>query len=504
MVSFCAFAIDVIKTPYSLQDTHHPTFVGDEIQAPSAGLHNWRTYSAQYTALLGYVAKPFLNKQTPIDLQVSTYAFLIVIQYIAIVILFLLISSIVGARNIKWPFIFTFSVLSGSFYYGYGVLDWLQNFPARTIFPIITVYLYFLFLKCNLLSKSRTLFSQVKVKFLSSIIGVLAGIGIVNELMFGAPVVIGIALSVFFSKLSYMIKIRFLLLYAITFSLTSVSLNFYVLRTPESQVSLGLITHYLFSYGEKGFARLFDFRGIEIFFWGFALAAILIARKRFMIFQNEFAQKVLHPMLLLSALLIFSTIPYTTGRSFSPQIWASCAIYVVILFACFYRLFRDYENSTSLQGVTLNDSNVLISVALIFSVCSGILNPIQMENEFERIGWNYKMVPSNTQLNLEADTILNVVKSEELNINETALLVPYGNNMAITLGIRNGLFVNHPTSIIFGEQVDLICQLNHDLGVKRLVFDAYLEPLISESKKCTEYFGKLQKVAPKIFITQQE
>jgi hypothetical protein len=486
-----------------MQDIHHPTFVGDEIQAPSAGLHNWRTYSAQYTALLGYLAKPFLNKQSPIDLQLSTYTFLIVIQYVAVGFLFLLILSIVGRRNFKWPFIFTFAVLSGSFFYAYGVMDWLQNFPARTLFPIITIYLYFLFLKFNLSSDIGTLSSQLKLKALTAFIGIFASVGLVNDLMFGAPVVIAIVISIIFSRFSLDYKVRFLTLYFITFTFTGLLLNIYVLRTPDIQLSLGLITHYMFSYGENGFARLFDFRGYEIFFWGFGLSAIIIARRRFAIFQDIFAEKVLHPLVLLSGTLIFSTIPYTTGRSYSAQIWASCAIYVIILFSCFFRLFRDHEEGCSLQNHVIPDSNVLISVALIFSICSGLFNPSQIEAELKRIDGMNKMVPNSKQLDLEAKEIVRIIHSAALNTPEVALLVPYGNNMAISLGIRNGLFVNHPTSIIFGKQMDLICKRNHDLGAKWLIFDSYLEPLFNKSQECSLFFGKSKFVAPKLLLTSQ-
>jgi hypothetical protein len=504
VVSLFAFLIDSFKTPSSLQDTLHPAFVGDEIQAPTAGLHNWRTYSAQYTALLGYLAKPFLNKQSPVDLQSSTYTFLIIIQYIAVGMLFLLIFKIAGRNNFKWPFIFAFAVLSGSFFYGFGVMDWLQNFPARTLFPIITMYLYYSFLKLNSLSKSGTLQNQIKEKSLITLVGILAAIGFVNDLIFSAPIVLGIVISIIFSKLSLSTKIRFLFLYTITFTYTAVLLNFYVLRTPDSQFSLGLLTHYMVSYGENGFARLFDFRGIEIFFWGFGLAAIIVARKRFSAFQDEHAEKVLHPMLLLSGILIFSTIPYTTGRSFSAQIWASCAIYVIVLFACLFRLFRDYEVSAPAQNAVLPDSNVMISVAILFSIFSGILNPMQIGKELKRIDGLHKMIPSGTQLNLEADMILAVVRTEGIDVNEAALLVPHGNNMAITLGIRNGLFVNHPTSVIFVEQMNLICQRNYDFGAKRLIFDTYLEPLFRDSEKCITYFGKLQKVTPRLYVAQQQ
>lgn len=504
VVSLFAFLIDLLKTPSSLQDTNHPTYVGDEIQAPTAGLHNWRTYSAQYTALLGYLAKPFLNKQSPVDLQSSTYTFLIVVQYIAVGILFLLIFNVAGRNNFKWPFIFAFAVLSGSFFYAFGVMDWLQNFPARTLFPIITIYLYFSFLKFNSLSKSGTLLEQIKEKSLIALVGILAAIGFVNDLMFGAPVVLGIVISIVFSKLPLSTKIRFIFLYIITFTYTAVLLNLYVLRTPDSQFSLGLLTHYMVSYGENGFARLFDFRGIEIFFWGFGLAAIIVARRRFSAFQDEHAEKVLHPMLLLCATLIFSTVPYTTGRSFSAQIWASCAIYVIVLFACLFRLFRDYEVGMPLQIALLPDSNVLISVAILFSIFSGILNPMQIGKELKRIDSLHKMIPSGTQLNLEADKILAVVRTEGIDVNEVALLVPHGNNMAITLGIRNGLFVNHPTSVIFVEQMNLICQRNYDFGVKRLIFDTYLEPLFRDSEKCITYFGKVQKMTSRIYVTQQQ
>jgi hypothetical protein len=209
-------------------------------------------------------------------------------------------------------------------------------------------------------------------------------------------------------------------------------------------------------------------------------------------------------MLLLCAVLIFSTIPYTTGRSFSAQIWASCAIYTIILFACLFKLFRDFEVGAHQQSAALLDSNTLISVALLFSIYSGVMNPAQIGKEIKRIEGVHKMVPSPTQLDLEAKTILDIVRSKGININETALLVPYGNNMAITLGIRNGLFVNHPTSVIFVEQMKLICQLNHDSKAKHLIVDSYLEPFFRESQQCMTYFGELQRITPKIYLTQQQ
>jgi hypothetical protein len=129
---------------------------------------------------------------------------------------------------------------------------------------------------------------------------------------------------------------------------------------------------------------------------------------------------------------------------------------------------------------------------------------MQVGKELKRIEGIHKLVPSRTQLNLEANTILDLVGSEGIDVNEAALLVSHGNNMAITLGIRNGLFVNHPTSVIFGKQMDLICQRNHDLGAKKLIFDVYLDPLIRTSQQCMTYFGKVQKVTPGLYVAQQQ
>ncbi len=502
LLSFIAFIFDIIKTPGSMQDTHHPVYLADEIQAPSAGLHNWRTYTSQYTALLGYIAIPFLNKQSPLDLQVSTYSFLIFIQYIAVAILFVLILGIVGFKNFKWPFIFAFAVLSGPFFFGYSVLDWLQNFPSRTLFPLVTIYFYFLFLRTKQRANSPNLSLRIRIKTLNVLIGVFAAVGLLNDLMFGAPIVIAVVLSILFSHLAPSTKIRFLILFAVTFTWTSVLINNYVLRAPESLFSFDLVTHYMFSYGNDGFAHLFDVLGIEIFFWGFGLSGLVIARYKLRESLDSYHREVLYPILILSSCLVFSTIPYTTGRSFTAQIWASSAIYVILVFACMYRLFLDSEVEISIQSGKLSNSMILAFVALLFSFCSGSLNPIQVKNEINRIVSKDEFVPTSSELETQLDSIRGIVQEIKLPLRSISLLTSYGNNMSINLGIRNGLIVNHPTSIIFKKQMDTVCERNYSLGAKVLIADSYLKPFLLNSKTCSKYFGDLQVVNDRIFLAK--
>jgi len=497
-----AFVFDLLKTPSTLQDAYHPVFVGDEVQAPMAGLHNWRTYSSQYTSLLGYVAEPFLSSKSPGDLQHSTYTFLIVLQYITIGVLLLIVLGIVSREHFKWPFIFTFAVLSGSFFAKFGMLDWLQNFPSRTFFPIITLYLYLCYLKLNLKAETGVWFKvQIKATILS--LGILTALGLVNDIIFGTPIAMAIILSIMFSSLSLKVKVEFVVTYILTILLIGVLLNLHLLRAPDAEFSLNLFTHYVLSYGESGFAKLYEFRGYEIFFWGFALSAIVIARMRLAKVKSPFSQKVLHPFLLASAFLVFSTVPYTTGRSFSAQIWASCGIYTITLFSCLFRVFKENEKSDDSSNKSLLDSHVLISSALIFTICSGILNPFQTKREFERFSNESHVLTIGAELNSMADSIQKIVSSEKMNPNKTGLLVPFGNNMSINLGISNGLFVNHPTSVIFVQQMDFICKRNVDLGRQWLILDSYLADLFRMSKQCSTNYRDPKFLTPNLLATSR-
>lgn len=500
--SLIAFVLDLLKTPSTLQDTYHPLFVGDEVQAPMAGLHNWRTYSSQYTSLLGYLAEPFLNSQSPQDLQNSTYTFLIVLQYIAISALLIIVLGIVGREHFKWPFIFTFAVLSGSFFAKFGMLDWLQNFPSRTFFPIITLYLYLCFLKLNLRVKTGTWFNvQIKATMLS--LGILSAVGLVNDIIFGTPVALAIILSIVFSSLSTKVKVEFIVTYILTILFIGVLLNLHLLRAPDTEFSLNLFTHYILSYGESGFGKLYEFRGYEIFFWGFALSAIVIARKRLSKIKGQFSQKVLHPLLLASAFLVFSTVPYTTGRSFSAQIWASCGIYIIILFSCLFRIFKENEKGDLSSNKTLLNSHVLISLALVFTICSGILNPFQSKREFLRLSNESKVLTMNMELNSKAESIRKIVSSENMNPDQTGLLVSFGSNMSINLGISNGLFVNHPTSVIYVHQMDFICKRNADLGRQWLILDSYLADLFRMSKECSTNYRDPKLLTTNLLATSR-
>jgi hypothetical protein len=306
-----------------------------------------------------------------------------------------------------------------------------------------------------------------------------------------------------FSSLSLKVKVAFIVTHVLTILFIGVLLNLHFLRAPDAEFSLNLFSHYILSYGESGFGKLYEFRGYEIFFWGFALSAIVIARKRLSRIKGPFSQKVLHPLLLASAFLVFSTVPYTTGRSFSAQIWASCAIYTIILFSCIFRIFTENEKSEYSSNKMSVDSHVVVSLALVFTICSGILNPFQIKREYERLSNQSNTVTMNMELNSKAESIRRIVISEKMNPDQTGLLVSFGNNMSIVLGISNGLFVNHPTSVIYVQQMDFICKRNVDLGRQWLILDSYLAYLFRMSKECSTNYRDPDLLAPNLLVTSR-
>jgi hypothetical protein len=281
-------------------------------------------------------------------------------------------------------------------------------------------------------------------------------------------------------------------------------LNLSLIRAPDMEFSIELFTHYMFSYGESGFGKLYDFRGYEIFFWGFALFAIVVARKSVSKAKDSFSRNVLYPMILVNALLIFSTIPYTTGRSYSAQIWASCGIYAILTFSCLFKFFKENEWFDTTANWNSNGSNVLITISIIFTICSGLLNPFHLNQEFERLNSKSAVTTTSALLHSEANLIKEIVRSEDMISNQIGLLVPFGNNMSISLGIKNGLFVNHPTSVIYVEQMNFICKRNLELGRKWLILDSYLEDLFNKSKECLTHFHKPRQVTPEFLVTSRK
>jgi hypothetical protein len=487
-VGAIAFALNMIKTPSSLTEYHHTQYIADELQIQLTDNKAFSSYAAQYSNLLGPILGRFIRGEDPLSLEVSTIWALIVLQYIAVAILLILIVKLAKGAYLKYSLLFTFSMLGGAFFYSQSTLDWLQNFPARTFFPIVAILFYFLRLKFD---NSNVNLSRYMVgNFLDILIGGLAALSIGNDPIFGFPFLIAFFLvTILDREIPTPSKVLRLTLVMSSFLLILITVNGLFFHPSELPKDFALFTHYIVQYSSQGFGDSYSFFGPDVVFWSFAIFAIWENRTTNSSLDIK-ESSINRNLVLLCSLLILSTIPYSTGRSLTPQIWASCAIYLSLLFSL---QIQSQPNNRS-SAPTGSFRKALISLSILLSLTSGLLVPNNIKYDIQRItGGNPEYSSFSTKLDRVDSELNQLLKVLDYNRSDVGIMLPFGNNLASINKVQNMLMANDPTSIISSQQFSVRCQKFTQFPIKAVVVDASLFPLYNSLDECKKVW-KLENV----------
>jgi hypothetical protein len=476
-----AFFLNFLKTPFSLTDYHHTQYIADEMQIQLTENKAYSSYAAQYSNLLGPIFGLFIHGVSPIDLEISTIWLLIILQYIGVAIFFVLIIKLGRGSQLKYSLLFSSSLLGGAFFYSQSTLDWLQNFPARTFFPILCILMISIRLKFNNLKTS--VWRNLGGNSLDVLIGGLAALSIANDPIFGAPLSIAIFLITILDRENPIsVKILRTCLIFCSCMIVLLSINEFFFHPSELPKDLSLFTHYIIQYSSQGFGESYSFFGPDVVFWGFAIFAILDNRT-----QNSTVEKqgdaINRNLTLLTALLVLSTIPYSTGRSLTPQIWASCAIYLSLLFSL------QIQDLPKVRGGSQTSlyKKVLISLSLLLSLTSGLLIPNNIKSDIQRIvNGNPDYLNFSAKISAVDNELNSLLKVKNYKRSDVGIMLPFGNNLAKVNRVQNVLMANDPTSIISSQQFLIRCQKFNNFPLTVVVIDASLYPLYKSAPSCQE------------------
>jgi len=474
-VFFGLFALRTIKTPYSLPDFFHTVFAGDELLSSTAGLSSYQEYVGQYSnaisIFVGFIPIEIANKRLFIDW------ILIALQVLNLLIIYLALRKI---NNRKLSYIFGMIIFASPFFGGSSAVDWLQNTPARTIFLTLSILfiVHFIF------------FPNRKFWFL---ILILVSLTLFNDLLTGLQLSLSlIAFYIFtFKKTKFWLRILYS---SVLFTLCILPLVYNFITSP---IPFELITTHFRSYGESGFAHEFNILGPDVVFWGFALGCLHYALQH--LGENTKSKNPHLNLMVLLSFLVLSTIPYSVGRSFSAQIWASSAIYIVLLFSVSLK-FIQMKSEMSESDPKVSSINSVygtlwaLLLPIVISMNTGFWSPIGAKMELVRIlqgtnnpGDYFASEIDGFKYALDLEKTVLSARSRFLE-SEIAFLVPRGNLLSIEYGIQNKLVVNHPDSLILSSQVDALCRTFEKSSIRAFVTDFDLATRIKDSPECQKFF----------------
>lgn len=481
LVGAIAFALNVFKTPSTLTEYHHTQYIADELQIQLTENKAFSSYAAQYSNLLGPIFGRFIRGVDPLRLEVSTIWVLIVLQYIAVIIFLILVINLGKGTYLKYSLLFSFSMLGGAFFYSQSTLDWLQNFPARTFFPIMVILFYALRLKFG--NSNLGLSRNMVANLLDVLIGALAALGIGNDPLFGFPILLALLLvTILDREILTPYKVLRLTLVMSGFLLMLITINGLFFHPSELPKDVALFTHYMVQYSSQGFGASYSFFGPDVVFWSFAIFAILDNRTTNPNLEIK-GSSINRSLALLCSLLILSTIPYTTGRSLTPQIWASCAIYISLLFALQIQSHTNGRDSAKWGSY----KKVLISLSILLSLTSGLVIPNNIKYDIQRMkDGNPEYSNFSTRINGINSRLNSLLERKKYKRSDLGIMLPFGNNLAKINGVQNVLMANDPTSIISAQQFSLRCQKFIAFSIEVVVVDSLLYPLYESANDCKE------------------
>ena len=197
-VVLISFILNLIKTPNRLIDNFHPLFITDELFSGVNNKHIWLDFMGQYNSILGII---FIGKSNIKDVFFElnqAYWYLIILQLVGLLIIYLILREITKKKiELILGLIFLFSITGGLVWANlFSILDFFQELPSRKILPLITIYLFMIYLKLEIQKKNG--WKYVVLTF----IGLILGLSILNDYIFSTGVFISILITIFMFKTS--------------------------------------------------------------------------------------------------------------------------------------------------------------------------------------------------------------------------------------------------------------------------------------------------------------
>jgi hypothetical protein len=484
------FLFNLVKTPNRLADNFHPMFIADELFAWINNKHIFLDFMGQYNSILGMV---FIGKTNVQDIFFElnqAYWYLIVLQLAGLIIIYLILRDITF-RYIELVFglIFLFSITGGLVWANLlSILDFFQELPSRKLFPLITIYVFMIYLKLEIHKKN------VKKNLVLTLMGLIQGISILNDYLFSVGVFLSIFATITMFKISIKSRLKNLLI--ISTSTVTTLIAFILITYPKNTLpKYRVIFSYVFSYGENQFGREFSIIGPDIFFFSLAIFGLIWSLKNYHNSINLYDEKLDSIIFLLSLLLCYNGL-YWMGRSYEIQIVASSGIYSALLLTALYTKSRQDKNLESF-------SNMLLNLVLISPFLFNLINLKSFTNDYLRLfdttsaenmaesGITSGPLELNGEIaaiNGQIDFALNrIVKSKE----DAALVSAFGNLFSAKYGIYNANILNHPTSITNPFIMEIMCKNVLDKKINYLLFDKNTEKYFKNVELCFSNYTQI-------------
>jgi hypothetical protein len=454
----------LLQTPATLQDFGHFQHTGNELAAPAAGLFPLSTFIPQYTVLLGWPIAPLL-RLFPSEPVLIILIWIIALQYVCLVL-----PTIVAYRIGGIPAIAPTLTLLSALVVGHdqpaalGAASYFANFPLRIALPVILLF--------SLIMSIEKLTARNAGGSRYVVMGVIAGLTVLNNPDFGIPAAIAFALSLMLLAIqSKALRLRHSIVGSLSFG--AVFLTYWMLgELTGNHISWSNWLFFQRIFGLSGFYNEpMPAAGIHVGFVVFFILCLVVGI--FLVIHRQPTDNV--QLVRIGLLLTFSStwsilsLPYFAGRSYISTMaggylfqFGLCSIGLLLWILIDFGWIRNLVTRTW-----------PLSAGLMFVVVFNAVFVVTMIARWPRIdnfgnsGRSEKITESVAKdISQSKDYLLN----SGARIDEIIQVSELSNIVALKTGVKAALIVNHPSYLGLSPKIkDAQCELFRSLSFEFLL-----------------------------------
>ena len=433
--------------PGSVRDSGHFNFSSNELAAVAVGRFPLSDFVPQYSTLLGFPVAPLL-KWFPNNSVQIVLAYLIILQ-----LMILVAPAWVIARKVHvamfFPTLFFCSILSVFVYFPEPQISsnaYFMGFPIRMFFPIMLL-VYFV-------STSNFHTNRARSNLLCIGGGVLGGVTALNNLEFGLPALIAMAIVFALTRPRVGLGIKAVATILISAIFVFITYSLIGLGIGKS-VDWSNWTLFVRLFGGSGYMKVpMAWSGLHVAYVSTALLGL--AAYALLMFSTSGKHTAITLFLGFSSLWMLLTFPYFAGRSFASTLIVGHSLQLGLVLSGLASLFyleRRYVfdsvragNRQCLTFLVLTAIPFLYVFSLAFSIpdlSRSISSLAGRQTTYERLSVLSTSVSRNLPENLDVAQILEL-----------------SNMIELQSGVRSALIFSHPDYLFLSDEF-LLMQCNY-------------------------------------------
>ena len=426
---------NLIQFPKYLDDQNHFNFVANDLIASSIGKTILFDYFPVYTNVLGIPLAPILKFSPSHPIQLAVY-YLVFLQFIVLLISFLLIKATVPKRLVPLSFLVLILPIFATGDTGRSPSSYFPILPLRIVIPLFCIYISF-----------KIIFSKSINKSGLFILGILLGINIFNNLEFGFTSSLSIILSslLLLRKTPHLKTFIVVVFSGLVLSFISILSFFELINKPLKYSEIFLFIKLTLS---GYYAIPMDAFGIHIIIVSLFITGSVISSYQ-LLSNTPDNSRITKRNYLLFILSIWSvmTLPYFVGRSFPSTIIGGFAFHYALIISLLLPTILGIFKTTKmhLSSLFIHSAFGLLGLSVIFSLFFNINDPrlkVEQFNDFRAESSDFYSL--RLQIEYFSEKSNDKTLSDLLRVDSISQILPLSGALESQLGFPSELITNHP------------------------------------------------------------